>query len=91
MGDRYACPVCGYPDLEEPPWVNDAPSDEICPSCGTHFGYDDVAGGGAAGQQQTYKRLRAQWMASGSRWFSNGRPAPSGWDPAVQVAAMDDN
>ena len=46
--DRFTCPVSGYPELEEPPWTDGSGSDEICPSCGIHFGYDDAAGGDAA-------------------------------------------
>jgi len=44
----YLCPVCGYHDLYGPPWLNGSASDEICPSCDTHFGYEDAAGGDAA-------------------------------------------
>jgi hypothetical protein len=90
MIDRYLCPVCGYPDLEEPPWTNDEPSDEICPSCGTHFGYHDAAGGDAAKREGVYRRLREAWRASGSRWFTPGEAPPAGWDPAEQVAAVED-
>jgi rubredoxin len=91
MDDRHTCPVCGYPDLEQPPWANDAPSDEICPSCGTHFGYDDFAGGDAGRREQVYRALRADWKAGGARWFSVGSAAPSDWDPAVQVAVLEDS
>ena len=45
MSATHTCPVCGYAGLDDPPWQGGAPSDEICPSCGTHFGYDDAAGG----------------------------------------------
>jgi hypothetical protein len=37
----WCCPVCGSPELEEPPYLEDgAPSFDIC-SCGFEFGYDD--------------------------------------------------
>ena len=39
------CPACGYDGLEEPPWTDGSASDEICPSCGIQFGYEDFAGG----------------------------------------------
>lgn len=67
---RYLCPVCGFPNLEEPPWNNDAGSDEICPSCGTHFGYDDAAGGDAAARETVYRRLRARWHSVDNQLFS---------------------
>jgi hypothetical protein len=87
--DRYRCPVCGYPDLTEPPWTDDAGSDEICPSCGTHFGYDDVAGGDAARREAVYRRRRETWQAGGCAWFWPGTPPPPGWDPSAQVAAVE--
>jgi hypothetical protein len=89
LGDRYLCPVCGYPDLVEPPWTNDQGSDEICASCGTHFGYDDAAGGDAAEREAAYRQLRDTWQASGCRWFSPRVPPPSGWDPMTQLASLD--
>ena len=35
------CPACGFDGLFERPWTGDSASDEICPCCGIHFGYDD--------------------------------------------------
>ncbi len=38
----FICPVCGFPHLcEEPYPQSGGTSDEICPSCGFLFGYDD--------------------------------------------------
>jgi rubredoxin len=90
MSDRFVCPVCGFPDLLEPPWSNDSPSDEICPSCGTHFGYDDVAGGDAAKREVVYRDRRSAWRANGCRWFSTGRKPPDGWDPEAQLQTVED-
>ncbi|MGH2572313.1 MAG: hypothetical protein ACRDGU_02295 [Actinomycetota bacterium] len=84
------CPVCGFPDLSEVPWVDESPSDEICPSCGAHFGYDDVAGGDAALRQQIHRRLREEWKVRGCTWFSTERPPPPGWDPSAQLAVVGD-
>lgn len=89
-GDSYLCPVCGYDALDEPPWTNDAPSDEICPSCGTHFGYDDVAGGDAAARIGVHHRLRDRWVRAGCPWFSATRPAPVGWDAKVQLNVLEE-
>jgi hypothetical protein len=89
MADRFLCPVCGYPDLSESPWMNESASDEICPSCGTHFGYDDVAGGDAAKREQVYRRRRSEWRSAGCPWFSVGTRPPSGWNPETQLDAVD--
>ena len=35
------CPACGFDALDEEPWSDDSASDEICPCCALHFGYDD--------------------------------------------------
>ncbi len=89
MDDRYLCPVCGFPGLREAPWKNGTPSDEICPSCGTHFGYDDVAAGDLVRRELTYQDLRQAWQSTGCRWFSKGRPPPEGWDPQGQLEAIE--
>jgi hypothetical protein len=52
------CPVCGY-ELAFAPWSDDSPSDEICPSCGIQFGYDDAAGGSVACRAGVYERCAA--------------------------------
>lgn len=62
----YLCPVCGYESLVEQPWADGEPSDDICPSCGTHFGYNDVAGGLADLREQVYSRRRKEWIKLGS-------------------------
>jgi hypothetical protein len=81
------CPVCGFPELQATPWVDGSPSDEICPSCGIHFGYDDAAGGRADQRPVIYQRWRARWVAEGMPWRSR-RPQPPGWDPHAQLAAV---
>lgn len=91
MNDRYKCPVCGYGGLTEPPWDNDAPSDEICPSCRTQFGYDDAAGGDAARRQAKYRGLRKEWIARGMPWESADiETAPDDWDPTRQLEALEE-
>ena len=68
----YLCPVCGYDRLEEPPLDH-----EICPCCGTHFGYHDA-----------YLHpivLRVRWINAGKPWFDSGTPKPIGWNPDNQL------
>lgn len=56
---RYTCPVCDYKELDEPPFH----SHEICPQCGTQFGYDD--------NMLTHEQLRLAWIADGSKFWSD--------------------
>jgi hypothetical protein len=86
---RYTCPVCGYLNLTEPPWDDGSPSDEICPSCGMQFGYDDAAGADAGKRQAIYLSRREAWRAAGYPWFSRSRQPPAGWDPGKQLEAVE--
>lgn len=74
----YTCPVCGYADLDEPPYNGDGcASFDICPCCGVEFGYDDYT--------SSHPLLREKWIASGMLWWSTVRKPPVGWDPDVQL------
>jgi len=65
------CPVCGY-SMEFPPtdW-------NICPSCGTEFGYNDVG--------KSHIDLRRIWIEGGMRWWSPVEKQPDEWDPETQL------
>jgi hypothetical protein len=79
----YACPVCGYPKLSEPPRSpSGGGSYEICPSCGFQFGVDDDDRG------QTYEQAREAWVGAGSPWASKGIPIPKGWSAKGQLTAL---
>lgn len=69
---EYTCPVCGYDKLEDPPSHH-----EICPSCGTQFGYHDFT--------KTHAELRAVWIAHGLRWHSKVDTPPPYWNPFEQL------
>jgi hypothetical protein len=69
---NYACPVCLYPKMEEPPEKH-----AICPCCGTQFGYDDCT--------KTLIQLRWDWIRDGARWFDEATTPPANWDPYKQV------
>lgn len=70
---KYQCPVCGYPNLQEPP-LN---SYEICPSCGTEFGYTDF--------RRSHDELRIEWLRKGPRWHAQWLPEPENWQPKRQL------
>jgi hypothetical protein len=90
--DDHTCPVCGYPDLYERPWFDGSPSDEICPCCGTQFGYDDALGADDIdARQRIYDELRRVWVSAGSTWFSVSRRPPPTWDHAAQLSALSAN
>lgn len=78
MADKNICPVCGYPDLEEPPYdEHGCSSFEICPSCGVEFGYDDST--------TDHEALRERWVADGMKWHGVAKPQPSDWNPKEQL------
>ena len=83
MPDKFQCPVCGYPDLAEPPRAEDGyPSYEVCPSCGFEFGFDDDS------QGVSHEEYRQKWIREGCQWFSSEGP-PAGWDPQEQLRSLD--
>lgn len=76
--NSYACPVCGYPGLDEPPVDSyGCPSFAICPCCGTEFGYEDAT--------LSHERLRQKWLANGAKWFSSTTAPPMGWSALTQL------
>jgi hypothetical protein len=78
------CPCCGYPALHEPPRsASGGGSYEICPSCGFQFGVSDDDAG------FTYASWREQWKKRGMPWSSKGIAPPSGWNPKVQLAKLE--
>ena len=86
--ERFTCPACGYPGLRDPPW-DKGPSDEICPSCGLQFGYDDAAGGDARSRERIYARWREEWKQAGCPWWSRNTAAPRNWDAQRQLSAVE--
>jgi hypothetical protein len=78
---KNLCPVCGYPNLVEPPRSprTGGGSYEICPSCGFEFGVTDDDLG------FTYADWRSRWVADGMRWTSVGVQPPDNWDPISQL------
>ena len=87
--ESFICPACGFSGLFDPPWsAHGSQSDEICPCCGIHFGYDDDCGGVQEARPAAYAAWRTNWQADGMRWWSNGpRQPPANWDPVQQLEA----
>ncbi len=76
--DTFTCPVCGFAGLSEPPYdAHGCASFEICPSCGTEFGYDDAT--------WSHADIRKAWVAAGCPWRSQIiHPAPD-WNAGEQL------
>lgn len=70
------CPVCGF---RLAAGLHDH---QICPSCGTEFGYDDAG--------VTHAQLRRRWLDAGAPWFSDYTQAPTDWNPETQVMRVMD-
>ena len=68
---KYICPVCGYP-MQDPPRDNN-----LCPSCGTEFGYHDAG--------RTFQDIRQEWLRSGAHWWSRYEKQPYNWNPFQQM------
>ena len=71
---RYTCPVCFFPDLEDPP-----KDYNICPCCGIEFGYEDA--------NRTHEELRQNWIECGMKWWSTVSEdrIPKNWNPEEQL------
>jgi hypothetical protein len=66
--------------LAQPPYdQHQCASFEVCPSCGTEFGYDDV--------KRSHAELRNAWLAAGAPWRSRATKPPLGWTPLEQLRA----
>ena len=78
--NKDICPVCGYPELEEPP-----ERFSICPSCGTQFGDDDFVFD-PRDYPNKLAELRRRWLDAGATWFDEFTPRPMNWSPYSQVA-----
>jgi len=71
--DFDRCVVCGNTHLEYPLEYG-----EICPCCGTEFGFND--------QLKTHEQLRYEWIFKNrAAWWSLSTPPPVGWTPFTQL------
>ncbi|KAB0603055.1 hypothetical protein F7R19_10270 [Cupriavidus pauculus] len=65
-------------ELSSPPWGDDgnSPTWEICPCCGTEFGYEDSTPASA-------REMRSRWIAGGKQWLDK-REKSADWDFGIQ-------
>ena len=81
----HPCLACGHSGLDEPLWDGDSASNQICPCCGLHYGYDDAAHGRGDPASGFYAAWRARWLVDGCPWFSTTTRPPDGWTGQEQV------
>jgi len=76
---KHICPVCGYPNLDEPSYDKTGyPSYNICDCCGFEFGFDDTNNGIA------FDNYRKKWIKEGASWFSEHKKPPH-WNLEEQL------
>ncbi len=85
----FTCPVCGYPDLKEPPWSSSGgASGDNCPCCGIEFGYHDepdACGGPDLPREEIYRLWRQKWIDAGMHWQLKTTAPPKDWRPMDQL------
>ncbi len=77
---KHIYPICGYEGLDEDPGPSPHfwGSQEICPSCGWQFGYNNPA---------QIERYRAEWVDTGAHWFLPEK-RPARWSLTAQLAQI---
>jgi len=75
MPQAFECPVCTYNGLKKD---SKEKLHEICPSCGTQFGYSDS---GPASQDFYHGMLRERYITNGCKWYSRDKPRPEDFNP----------
>ena len=68
------CLVCGY-EMDDPPRDYN-----VCPSCGTEYGVNDI--------NASYDELRQAWLKTGPAWWSKTDKQPDNWSPSRQLANL---
>ncbi len=83
--NKYTCPICGYNQLDEPPYSDPSnftgPSFDICPCCGIEFGYEDY---GPKGPPFYHEILRNRWVTGGMKFYRKDL-RPDNFDPIDQL------
>lgn len=91
----YLCPVCGL-ILDFKAWDSGYGSQEICPCCGTQFGYSD-SGNIKEEIISRWNKLRKEWIDGGMKWNwsmkwhrqrENPDSEPQNWNPIEQLKTI---
>ena len=73
---REKCPICGFDQMPYPPVP-----ENICPCCGTEFGFDDY--------YHRPEELRRAWIQAKFPWFDDIIRPPVNWSPVLQLIKAD--
>ena len=80
VGEKHACPTCGYRGMRTIHHGDDDPGLlECCPCCGFRLGDRDDEQGIA------WREWRCEWVSRGFPWFSIDENPPECWDPLEQL------
>lgn len=76
---KFICYVCGFPDLDKPPWKEDGitPSYEVCVCCGVEFGIDDI-------NEAALNDYERSWFTGTGEWLIN-EGKPEDWSKEEQL------
>ncbi len=81
---NYICPICGFDKLFEPPFDKfSCGSFEICPCCGTEFGYHLLNS-----DMQKIISLRKAWINNGMI-FKKKERIPAIWKANEQIKNLE--
>lgn len=75
----YNCPVCGFPELTDPPYDGLEPSYDICDCCRYQFGKTDLD------EEINFEEYRKKWIEDGMKWDKGRTAPPKGWSPKKQL------
>ena len=82
MCNLKICPVCGYNQLNEPPFDSFGyPSYEICACCGYEYGFDDESEG------LSFSEYREKWINNGFKYRDEGEK-PKSWDKSMMLRQL---
>ena len=94
MKKKYIYLLCGYPGLEEGHFVRiengkknysnpkGTPTFEICPCCGTEFGFSEYDF--KTESKKSWEKIRKEWIDNGAEWFMI-KMKPHHWDLNKQL------
>ncbi len=91
MKSCHTCLICGFANLLKNLIVDGQiqSTNEICVSCGFHYGYDNLNGSGeypeSLSERGIIMHYRNNWIKNGMKWWSMACMSPDNWNPKEQL------